>query len=128
MGFSNTYHTRTFQVKRAEIVVTINVLDNKSGHFEQEFHFVALKKVKMGSHCGTMHRAALAVLIVKMRQFQQVAIRCSGRADEMSEHGTIITLPTRLMQHVASQFLHIARIGITDINNECSARTHVSMY
>src|SRR5438552_2446086 len=68
------------------------------------------------------------MLIVKMRQFQQVAIWCGRRANEMGEHGAIILLPARLVQHVTAQFLHIACIVITDIYNKCAAWTQVSMH
>ncbi len=72
-----------------------------------------------------MYSAALAVLVIEVRQFQQMVVRRVRGTDEMGQQRSIVAVPRALVQNVAAEIFHIACIGVVDIDDEGAAWTQV---
>src|SRR5690242_7993861 len=74
---------------------------------------------------GALKRPSLGVDIIEMLQLKQV-LRCGGcGTDEMCQQGAIFLLPGSLVEYLAAQALHVAHIGVADIENEEAASSQM---
>src|SRR5579875_352845 len=125
MRFRYADHARAIKLIWGKVIIPIDALNNEACALKEEFHFVALEKIEIGGDDGTPHCAALAMLIVEVCEFQQMLIRRGGRADEMAQQRPVVAPPCALMQHMTAKRLHIARVGVADIDDEGAAGTQV---